>query len=165
MTPIQIHSLFEATSRLALQPETLVDLLSVAEVQVLEQHGKPKVLAVDLDDTILRYVRGGGYGTPLPGMIDLLKQLQSEGWKIAIWTCRPNVERVKAKLREKGIPFDYVNDNPLGRDNDRLRKIHADVYLDDKAITARGTAAGLLQKIRNFRSWSGQAREEKRQSR
>jgi len=120
---------------------------------------------VDLDDTVLRYVRGGGYGAPLPGMIGLLNQLRAEGWKIIIWTCRPNVNRVKEKLKEKGVPFDYVNDNPHDKDNHKLRKIRADVYLDDKAITARANASGLLQRIRGFRSWSGRARDEKRQGR
>lgn len=135
----------------------------ITRMYVLEQSDHPKVLAVDLDDTLLKYVRGGGYGAPLPGMVDLLKQLRSEGWKIVIWTCRSNDERVADKLKEKGIPYDYINDNPHGKDNGDIRKIHADVYLDDKAVTANGRAdAELLDKIRNFQSWSKRDREEKK---
>lgn len=154
------RQLIEHVLGLKMPASTALDLIS--RMYVIEQEDKPKVLAIDMDDTLLKYVRGGGYGAPLPGMVNLLKQLRAAGWKIAIWTCRPNVERVKEKLKEKGIPFDYVNDNPHGKDNDKLRKIHADVYLDDKAITAGGSADGLLDKITNFQSWSKKAREEKK---
>lgn len=114
-------------------------------------NSRPKVVAVDLDGTIL-HDEFPEKGKPVDGMRKQLEALHELGWKIVIWTVRDENESVAAHLRKYDIPFDYINENPHGPPK-TSRKIYADVYLDDRAITFNGDSAGLAQKIAQFKPW------------
>jgi len=110
---------------------------------------KPKTIAVDLDGTILEYGGWKGhsrFGKPLPGAKEALQKLKERGFVIIIWTTRDNKEEIARYLREQGIPFDYINENPYGPP-DGSPKIYADYYVDDKAIEFKGDWQEVLKKI------------------
>lgn len=96
-----------------------------------------KIIAVDFDGTLCKdsYPQ---IGEPNTELIYRLKQMQQEGCKLILWTCRCG-ERLEEAVRWCGnfqIQFDAVNENveetiqKYGTDS---RKIHADIYIDDKS--------------------------------
>jgi len=114
---------------------------------------RPKVVAIDLDGTILKY--NGDYtrfGQPLPGMIDVMHAVKAAGWIVVIWTCRQDTPELRAHLKKHEVPYDYINENPH-EPPDTSRKLHADVYLDDKGLRVTGETKGLAEKIVNFKPW------------
>jgi hypothetical protein len=97
------------------------------------------VVAVDFDDTL--FERGArGYpeiGEPIWYVINHVKELMNNNFKLILWTCRDGEELDAAvKACEKvGLKFDAINDNIDPEDNKRLsRKIYASTYIDDKAV-------------------------------
>ncbi len=115
---------------------------------------RPKLLTIDLDGTILQYdgSEGSALGQPIPGIKEELQKIRDAGLRIAIWTVRSNVDEIRAKLTEYGIPFDYINNNP-DQPSDGSDKLYADVYVDDRAISFNGKSQGLADKVLNFQPW------------
>lgn len=111
----------------------------------------PKVLAVDLDGTLLKDDHPA-LGKPVPEVVAVLRDVRAAGVKIVIWTVRDEDEKVRKHLEDADVPFDYINENPFGPSNGS-RKIYADVYLDNHAIQFNGETRGLAEKIINFKSW------------
>ena len=106
---------------------------------------------MDLDGTLLSD-EYPDFGKPLDGMREELEALRQCGWKIVIWTVRDDDVEVTRRLKEYGIPFDLINENPWGPSK-QSRKIFADVYLDDRAITFDGHVRGIAKKIVEFKPW------------
>jgi len=84
-------------------------------------------LAIDFDGTVVR----DNYpliGPELPGAIQTLKELQSQGHKLILWTCRAHDQKLLneaiAWCTERGLTFDGVAPG----------KISAYFYIDDKSI-------------------------------
>lgn len=81
----------------------------------------PKVIAVDLDGTILQPVwevpdttihnYETKFGEVLPLARESLNVLCYWGYKIIIWTTRTDTEAVRRYLVDKKIPFDEINRN------------------------------------------------------
>ena len=113
---------------------------------------RPKVVAVDLDDTIL-HDEFPGMGKPIDGMREQLQAVRELGWKIAIWTVRNEDKEVAERLKKYQIPFDFINENPYGPPNGS-RKIYADLYLDNRALTFDGNTKNLARKIVEFKPWN-----------
>jgi len=110
---------------------------------------RPKIVAVDLDGTILEFNEWKGhnhFGKPLKGAKEALQKLKEMGFVIIIWTTRKNREDIAKYLTEHDIPFDYINENPL-QPPDCDIKIYADYYVDDRAIEFRGDWKEVLRKI------------------
>jgi len=110
---------------------------------------RPKVVAVDLDGTILRFDGWKGqkhFGEPLPGAKEALFELKRRGFIVVIWTTRKNIEDIKRVLAKYGIPFDYINENPH-QPPDCGGKIYADFYVDDRAVEFNGNWDTVLRKI------------------
>jgi hypothetical protein len=115
---------------------------------------KPKVIALDLDGTVLRYdgnFERDVFGDALPGMTDELNMLRSLGCVIVIWTCRKVTDALRGHLRAQDIPYDYINGHPWERPNSR--KMSADVYIDDRAYSFRGVVNGLASEVITFTPW------------
>jgi len=108
-----------------------------------EYDSLPKIAAVDFDGTlaIVKNYRGTGVANRL--VMDRVKRLQKEGWKLILWTCRDDenedMELTSAVLfcAKHGLFFDAVNEN-IKEVQDLMegdtRKIYANVYIDDKSI-------------------------------
>jgi|WetSurMetagenome_2_1015567.scaffolds.fasta_scaffold15150_3 hypothetical protein len=112
---------------------------------------RPKVLAVDLDGTIL-HDEFPAKGDPIDGMKEQLEALRELGWKIVIWTVRDDNEGVAKHLKKHGVPFDYINENPFGPPK-QSRKIYADAYLDDRAIPFSGNPKNIARTVSEFKTW------------
>lgn len=116
---------------------------------------RPKILALDLDGTALKYdgdFVAGSFGEALRGIVEELEELRDSGWAVVIWSCRKDSPEMRKHLKVQGIPFDYVNDHPWNGP-DGPRKIYADVYYDDKALLANGIVDGLAERVKTFTPW------------
>lgn len=91
------------------------------------------IIAVDFDNTI----RVGK--EPNTRLIIWLRQMQSKGNTIILWTCREGNRLMEAVqyCRNHGLQPNHVNCNPpevIRRFGYDPRKIYADVYIDDKSM-------------------------------
>ena len=93
------------------------------------------IICVDFDGTL----SNGHYphiGQPNKPLFDALIKLKAQGHSIILWTCREDIQLQQAVdwCREQGLEFDVVNENVpwLGFYS---RKVCADVYIDDLAVS------------------------------
>lgn len=101
-----------------------------------------KIYAVDFDGTLCED-QFPAIGKPNISLIEYLAEKRIKGDKLLLWTCRVG-ERLQEAVRwcrEYGLEFDAINANlpemieKFGAD---CRKIFADVYIDDKAVSEEG---------------------------
>lgn len=109
---------------------------------------RPYVIAVDLDGTLASY--DGDYdaksiGMPRDGAVESMRMLSEAGAKIAIFTVRDDEELIREWLDTHGIPFDFINENPLAPAT--TGKIMADLYWDDRAVSAEGPIVDSLVEL------------------
>lgn len=120
-----------------------------------ESEGKRPTAAFDLDGTVLHYESGmaasNKFGEPIPGIVQEMRKLWKDGWKIIVWTCRARSQELVDHLDRCCIPYDEINVNSDGPHDSP--KIYADVYIDDKAISFNGQTEGLAQRIKDHRPW------------
>jgi hypothetical protein len=120
---------------------------------------RPKILAIDVDGTILEYDSYMGrdvFGEPIRGMREELQEFRDAEVLIVLWTCRPDTPALRAHFKKHDLPFDHVNDHPWNGPDDP-RKIHADWYVDDKGELFNGVATGLAKRVMSRRPWWQQA--------
>jgi hydroxymethylpyrimidine pyrophosphatase-like HAD family hydrolase len=116
---------------------------------------KQPTIAVDFDGVIADYggwENSGAFGKPRQDVVNALKSLQSEGWKIIVYSCRSSDE-IAPYLRDNSIPFDEINENSSAPTSGP--KPYATVYWDDRALCYSGDATSDILKIRAFRTWNG----------
>ena len=59
---------------------------------------------------------------------------------VILWTCRTDraegnyLSEAVEWCKREGIHIDFVNENPLSPYGDWQRKLHSDIYIDDKAV-------------------------------
>jgi len=110
---------------------------------------RPYVVAVDLDGTIA--IETGGafdeWSIPDPdtAMVEVVRALKDAGCGIVIYTCRDSDTLVAQWLDDHNVPFDAINENPWGLKTDG--KMMADIYLDNRAVNARGAAAAVMASL------------------
>ena len=97
------------------------------------------VIAVDFDGTLCEN-RYPEIGEPRMSLINQVKFAKSQGMKVILWTCRTEklLDEAVGWCEEHGLVFDAVNENLQERIDTYggdCRKISADFYLDDKAVT------------------------------
>lgn len=105
----------------------------------MTEYNKYGIIAVDFDGTLCEdcYPEIGSANTTL---IHYLKEAQSRGSRVILWTCRcgEQLEQAVSWCFRQGLFFDAINTNvpenilQYGTDS---RKIYADLYIDDKART------------------------------
>lgn len=97
----------------------------------------PLIVAVDFDGTIVEdaYPK---IGEPKIFAFDTLKKLQSQGHRLILWTYRSGktLKEAVAFCKENGIEFYAVNKNFPEEvyDEKYSRKIHADLFIDDRNV-------------------------------
>lgn len=116
---------------------------------------RPYVIAVDLDGTLAEH--DGDYvpgyiGPPRPNAVRAMQMLHKSGAKLVIFTVRDEDEAVAAWLTANEIPFDAINDNPWS--DSTSGKIMADMYWDDRAVSADGPITASLAELTNLISSS-----------
>lgn len=96
------------------------------------------IYAVDFDNT-LAVTRFPEIVEPKAKVVAAVKMLKANGHKIILWTSRTgkDLEAAVEWCQEQGIVFDAVNGllpEQIKRWGD-TRKVYADFYIDDKAMT------------------------------
>lgn len=105
-----------------------------------------KIYAVDFDGT-LHFGRYPNIGKPNKELIAFLKKAKEQGNKVILWSCRQGKRLDEAVdwTQKHKLTFDAVNGNLpesirlYGYDS---RKIHADIYIDDKATDYKTLLTG-----------------------
>ena len=108
----------------------------------------PPAIAVDFDGTLCTN-RWPEIGKPYWGVIDELKALREDGWRIILWTCRSGdlLKAAVAWCADKELYFDAVNANlpeRVAHFGEDCRKISADEYWDDRAVVVRAEVSNDL---------------------
>ena len=92
-------------------------------------------IAVDFDGTVVEH-RYPAIGKEMFFAFDTLKALQKDGHELILWTYRHGkcLEEAVEYCKNNGVVFYAVNANYPDEqiDNDRSRKILADMYIDDR---------------------------------
>lgn len=122
---------------------------------VIDEQKPPAVIAFDLDGTLAEYEVGvyidDKIGAPKQGMVEIVRNCKAAGLGVVVYTCRDNDAMVSAWLKEHAIPWDAINMNPWAPSTGA--KMMADVYVDDKAVSAFGNEAivmaGLIDAMPN----------------
>lgn len=94
------------------------------------------IIAVDFDGTIVEheYPR---IGRERQFAVAALKQLKADGHILILWTYREGqrLEEALEWCRKRGLEFHCVNSNdPFAAPAAGPRKLHADIYIDDRNI-------------------------------
>ena len=98
---------------------------------------KKLVIAIDFDGTIVEdsYPK---IGKPKMFAFETLKRLQNDGHRLILWTYRIDIRLKEAVdfCKQNGIEFYAVNKSfPEEQfDYSKSRKIHADIFIDDRNI-------------------------------
>lgn len=100
---------------------------------------KYKYIAIDFDGTIVDIKEHPNWGEIKDNAIRVINKIKNHDGKIVIWTCRSgsDIPKVKKFLEDNNIPFDKFNENfdeSIEEFKDNSRKVHADIYIDDKSI-------------------------------
>lgn len=100
-----------------------------------------KAIAIDFDGTLCTF-DFPRIGEPNWIVINRAKFEKERGAKLILWTCRTDelLDEAVAACREWGLEFDAVNDNlpeRLEYFNNAPRKVGADEYWDDRAVTVQ----------------------------
>ena len=95
------------------------------------------IIAVDFDGTLCEY-RCPEIGEEKKKVVEWVKGKKEEGSGIILWTCREGESLQKAIdwCIIRGIVFDAINQNVPSLQNKSyaIRKVYADIYLDDKNL-------------------------------
>lgn len=97
------------------------------------------IYAVDFDGTLCES-KFPDIGAPNTFLINRLIKRRLEGNKLILWTCRceSRLHEAVEWCKQQGLEFDAVNENlPETVEwfgGTESRKIHADVFIDDKAV-------------------------------
>lgn len=110
----------------------------------------------DFDGVISSYASGFLGATvipddPVPGIAEAIDEIRKKGYRVTVVSTRcatqEGIDAVKEYLDENGITVDGV----------QMEKPPAICYVDDRAICFDGDAAGLVQKVLEFKTWMEKA--------
>lgn len=122
------------------------------------QKKKVKTIAIDFDGVLADYSKGyqgkDVFGSPIPGADNATKVLKENGWRIIIYTTRPDTEALRHWLKENNITYDYINENPDQPEDSKGCKLIADIYIDDRALPFRGQWKWIIGDVASFKTWS-----------
>ena len=97
------------------------------------------IIAVDFDGTIVEH-KYPSIGKEIPFAIATLKQLQDDGHRLILWSCREGrlLQEAVEFCHKRGVDFFAVNSNYPDEDVDqsaiRSRKLKADMFIDDRNV-------------------------------
>lgn len=112
-----------------------------------------KLIAVDFDGTIVED-KYPSIGKPMIFAFETLKMLQNDGHRLILWTYRAGTKLQDAVefCKEQGVEFYAVNASypeeevESGRSS---RKIHADIFIDDRNFGGFPGWGEIYQKLTN----------------
>jgi hydroxymethylpyrimidine pyrophosphatase-like HAD family hydrolase len=115
---------------------------------------RQQTIAVDFDGVVAEYDGWKGedrLGSPRADVVNALRVLREEGWKIVIHTTRSELH-IREYLLKHNIAYDEINRNS-SYSNGGSKPV-ATVYWDDRALRYSGNALNDLEAIRTFRTWN-----------
>jgi len=93
------------------------------------------IIASDFDGILCQH-RFPEIGEPFMSIINKLIQFKKDGNQLILWTCREGhyLQEAIKWCKEKGLEFDAINENvpDLKNKDFAIRKVYADIYLDDR---------------------------------
>jgi ribonucleotide monophosphatase NagD (HAD superfamily) len=106
-------------------------------------------IAVDFDGTVVESVFPD-IGGEMPGALSVLKELQTAGHKIILWTCRSDkhLDAAEQWLSKQGFIPDAVNESvkmDWPKSFSYTRKVYADIYIDDRNLANKSTGINWQQ--------------------
>ena len=112
-----------------------------------------KKLAIDFDGTIVDDAYPG-IGKAKIFAFETLKKLQSEGYRLILWTYRHGqaLDEAVEFCKKNGIEFYAINNSFDGEDFDKTkqsRKINADIFIDDRNLGGFPGWSAVYQIIKN----------------
>lgn len=113
---------------------------------------KKLIIAVDFDGTIVEdaYPK---IGKPRLFAFETLKHFQKDGHRLILWTYRKGERLTKAVefCAANGLEFYAVNNSFPEEDHDPevSRKIHADIFIDDRNVGGLPSWGEIYQQITN----------------
>jgi hypothetical protein len=113
-------------------------------------------IAVDFDGVLHTFHWKGVdvFDDPIPGAVEAIQRLRAEGHTIILNTTRMWTPKLHEWLLSHGFVIDYYNENPNKPDNSLdLRKVLADVYVDDRGIQFNGNWSSTVEQILAFKPW------------
>jgi len=104
------------------------------------------ILAVDYDGTLFEGT-WPKLGSPREDVIEQTKAFIKHGAEVVLWTCRESksLQEAVSRCTEQGLEFNAINENTTASKEYQqtkliekgevfgLRKIYADIYVDDKS--------------------------------
>ena len=116
------------------------------------------LIAVDFDGTIVEH-RYPHIGKEIPFATATLRKLQEDGHRLILWTAREGklLQEAIDFCGERGVEFFAVNSNYPGEEVDeagiRARKLHADLFIDDRAVGGLPEWGAIYEIVRNRWTW------------
>lgn len=97
---------------------------------------KIKIIAVDFDGTIIKNVFPSDEKKNVPLAFETLKDFQSLGHKLILWTARDGAYLKGAvdHCESNGVIFWGINENPEQKRLNNSPKVRADIIIDDSAL-------------------------------
>ena len=112
-----------------------------------------KIIAVDFDGTVVddKYPE---IGKAKIFAFETLRQLQSDGYRLTLWTYRSGkaLDEAVEFCKKNGIEFYAINNSFDGEDFDKTkqsRKINADIFIDDRNLGGFPGWSAVYQIIKN----------------
>lgn len=107
-------------------------------IQFFKMIRSNKKLAIDFDGTIVEDAYPG-IGKAKIFAFDTLKKLQSEGYRLILWTYRSgkHLDEAVEFCRKNGLEFYAINSSFEGEvfnGDEQSRKIDADLFIDDRNL-------------------------------
>jgi hypothetical protein len=96
---------------------------------------KPLFIGVDFDGTVVEHA-WPEIGAPVPGALQVLRDLQAAGHRIILHTMRSGETLVAARqyLEDNGVELFGANENPTQKSWTSSPKPYCHVYIDDAAL-------------------------------
>lgn len=111
------------------------------------------IIAVDFDGTIVQH-RFPKIGKELPFATLTLKKLQEDGHRLILWTYRTGklLDEAVQFCESKGVSFYAINKSfPEEKFDENVpRKIHADLFIDDRNVGGLPDWGEIFQMIREM---------------
>lgn len=125
---------------------------------------KKRTICIDFDGVLHDYSEGfegkDVFGDMVPNADKGTQLLKKKGWTIIIYTTRPKTAKLEKWLKDNGIAYDYINENPDQPEDSKGGKLISDLYLDDRGMRFNGQwNEWLMEDIASFQPWQDKERD------
>lgn len=93
------------------------------------------IIGIDFDGTIVTH-EYPEIGDPVPGALEVMKELSQKGHQLILWTMRSDeyLDEAVKYIKKNGIELFGVNRNPEQHTWTNSPKAYCQIYIDDAAL-------------------------------